>query len=276
MMTCCIIPATDFNTWVLLMDQCGNYFIEDVSRLGDGTFGEVFEAKVYNASRTSFKIYARKRFAPGPEIDSHLSAVADLRQRFAFEIKKQCEFNRLNYDAIAPIVLFKIDCADPYFVMEKADCNLAVAIKLGLTDTQRIKAITDITSGLNIIHSHGYVHRDLKPQNILCYPDGNFKITDFGLLKDLDKVRAEIKTRFNPKGMGTPGYIAPEIDDSGIFSVESDIYAMGKVINDIYRNNLTPELSSIISKCCNFLPEQRYRSASELTREFLKAVGVNQ
>lgn len=258
------------------MDQCGNYFIEDVSRLGDGTFGEVFEAKVYNASQSSFKIYARKRFAPGPEFDTHLTELADLRQRFAFEIKKQCEFNLLNYDAIAPIVLFKIDCADPYFVMEKANCNLAVAIRLGLTDQQRIKAVLDISSGLNTIHSHGYVHRDLKPQNVLCYPDGNFKITDFGLLKDLDQVRAEIKTKFSPNGMGTPGYIAPEIDDSGIFSVESDIYAMGRVINDIYRNNLTPELNAIISKCCNFLPEQRYRSSSELVHDFLRAVGVSQ
>ncbi|MGL6012539.1 MAG: hypothetical protein ACRC0J_13720, partial [Shewanella oncorhynchi] len=149
--TCCILLSYGFLSWVSLMDQCCNYFIEDVSRLGGGTFGEVFEARVYNASLTKFTTYARKRLAPGPEFDTHMTELADLRQRFAFEIKMQCRFNRLNYDAIAPIVLFKIDSTDPYFVMEKADCNLADAIRRGLTDEQRIKAVTDISSGLNTI-----------------------------------------------------------------------------------------------------------------------------
>lgn len=257
------------------MDQCGNYFIEDVRHLGGGAFGQVFEARVYNNSLKSFTTYARKHFRPSPAFDTEIKEVADLRQRFALEIKKQCEFNRLNYDAIAPIVLFKIDIADPYFVMEKAECNLADAIRNGLSDEQRIKAVLNILSGLDTIHSNNYIHRDLKPQNVLVYPDGKFKITDFGLLKDLDEVRAEIRTQFIPKGMGTDGYKAPEVNDSGIFSIESDIYAMGKVINDIYRNNLTKKINAIIPKCCNFLPEDRYHSTSELAEDFLNAVGAN-
>ena len=257
------------------MDQCGNYLIEDTRKLGSGAFGEVFECTVYNQSMANESVYARKHFRPDSSIDTDLKNLADLRDRFIYEIKKQCEFNNINYDAIAPIVLFKMDIESPYFVMEKAECNLADAIVKGLSKEEKIKAISDISSGLMTIHSKGYVHRDLKPQNILKYSDGKFRITDFGLLKDLDELRAEIKTKFNPKGMGTQGYIAPEIDDSGIFSVSSDIYAMGKIINDIYRNELSSELNRLISRCCNFLPEDRYTNAKELMTDFMNAVGVN-
>lgn len=257
------------------MDQCGNYLIEDRKKIGSGAFGEVYECKIFNSSMSVTSIYARKHFLPHSSIDTEVKELADLRDRFIFEIKKQCEFNNINYNSIAPIVLFKTDIENPYFVMEKADCNLFDAIEKGLSREEKSNAVSDILSGLSTIHSNGYVHRDLKPQNILKYKDGRYKITDFGLLKDLDELRAEIKTKFNPKGMGTQGYIAPEVDDSGIFSVASDIYSMGKIINDIYRGDLPPGLSKVISRCCNYLPEDRYSDAKKLTDDFIKVVGVN-
>lgn len=257
------------------MDQCGNYFLEDLKRLGRGGFGEVYEVNVYNLQKTHSRRYARKYFSPSPENNNtKLKEIADLRERFLVEIKTQYTLNRINYDSIAPIVLFSTAGDKPYFVMEKADCNLGEAIKAGMSAEDKIKSVIQIILGIKTIHDHEFVHRDLKPANILQYSDGRYKISDFGLVKDLNQVRAEIKTKFQPNGMGTDGYRAPEITESGLFSVQSDIFAIGQVISDIYSSDRTDKLKKVISKCREHWPENRYVDANELLVDFCKAMGV--
>ncbi|EGR2264338.1 MULTISPECIES: protein kinase domain-containing protein [Vibrio] len=256
------------------MDECGNYYLEDgPTRLGRGGFGEVFPVTVYNRTKTHQKEYARKYFSPVAENNATpIRQVADLRERFLVEIKTQCYLNALNYDVIAPIVLFNNEGSKPYFVMELAECNLQTLIEQGMSDTDKADAIQQILNGIELIHSNQYIHRDLKPGNILKYSNGRYKITDFGLVKDLDDVRAEVKTRFQPNGMGSDGYRAPEITDNGIFSVQSDIYAVGKIISDVYGRTAPQEINLIINKCTSFLPEYRYSSIDELRKDFVAAV----
>ncbi|WP_339275151.1 protein kinase domain-containing protein [Enterobacter asburiae] len=251
------------------MDRCGNYYLEDQERLGRGGFGEVFAVKVYDLTKTHSKIFARKYFSPSPENDgSTIKAIADLRQRFLVEIKTQCDLNKINYDSIAPIVLFDSNGDKPYFVMEKAECNLFEAIKHGMDAHERKKAVIQILNGLKTIHDNRYIHRDLKTRNILKYDNGVYKITDFGLVKDMDLVRAEIKTKFEPNGIGTDEYRAPEISESGLFSVQSDVYAIGKIINDIYVSNTPIKLRKVIKTCREHWPEDRYKSVQELIFDF--------
>lgn len=253
------------------MDRCGNYFIEDFHRLGRGGFGEVYEVKVHNLSQTHNVIYARKYFSPSPEYDTELKELTDIRQRFLVEIKTQCILNRLCYDAIAPVVLFNTNGDKPYFIMEKAECNLNEAIKNGMDDIERHQAVIQIIMGVGVIHANEYIHRDLKPANILKYKDGKFKITDFGLVKDINDVRAELKTKFQPNYMGTDGYRAPEIKESGLFSPQSDIFAIGKIISDIFNSGRDASLKKVISKCCSQWPEDRYQNVNDLLLDFIKA-----
>lgn len=254
------------------MDECVNYYIENLNSLGRGGFGEVFKVNVYNRTKNHKKLYARKYFSPSPDMDkTPIREIADLRQRFIVEIHTQCRLNALGYDFIAPIVLFNKNGEKPYFIMELAEGNLREAIKKGVED--KTKAIISILNGVNLIHENNYIHRDLKPENILIYKGKgtiNYKISDFGLVKDLDTVRAEIKTRFNPNGMGTDGYRAPEINDSGIFTQQTDIYAIGKIISDIYAGKVPDNIKPIVSKCTNYWPENRYNSATELLELFIK------
>ena len=46
--------------------------------------------------------------------------------------------------------------------------------------------LTELCQALAYIHSRGFVHRDLKPSNVLITKEGNCKVTDFGIVKDLD------------------------------------------------------------------------------------------
>ncbi|EFK3632503.1 serine/threonine protein kinase [Escherichia coli] len=257
------------------MERCGNYLLEDGRKLGRGGFGEVFQVGVHNLTRTNVTSYARKYFAPCPEYDdTAIKELTDLRQRFLVEIKTQCILNRINYDSIAPIVLFNTNGDKPYFVMELAECNLYESIRNGMSDAEKSSAVIQILKGIITIHENNYIHRDLKPGNILYYSNGKYKITDFGLVKDRDTLRAEVKTKFNPNQMGTDGYRAPEIHESGLFSFQTDIFAVGKIIADIYCAGRSDKLRRLIAKCCAHWPEERYQDAQELLEDFIKVTGV--
>lgn len=255
------------------MDECGHYFIEDLEPLGRGGFGEVYKVNIYNHSRNHITQYARKYFSPAPENDqTPIREIANLKERFIVEIKTQYTLNAINYNLIAPIVLFNTRGEKPFFVMELAECNLRHAILNGMTDVEKKNAIIQILKGVILVHDNSYIHRDLKPENILKYRDGTYKISDFGLVKDLDALRAEVKTRFKPNALGTDGYRAPEIGDSGIFSKQSDIYALGKIISDIYAGAAPKEVNLIINNCTSFIQDFRYKSVDILLEEFCVAV----
>ena len=81
-----------------------------------------------------------------------------------------------------------------------------------------------VVSGLEYIHSQNMVHRDLKPDNILIFDDGVAKISDFGLVKDLNTEQSIITT---DQVVGTPGYRSPKQDkDSKHVGPEDDLYAL--------------------------------------------------
>ena len=79
--------------------------------------------------------------------------------------------------------------------------------------------------GAEAAHERGFVHRDVKPGNILVRTDGTVKLTDFGIAKAADAVPV---TR-SGMVMGTAHYIAPEQASGAEAGPAGDVYSLGIV-----------------------------------------------
>jgi len=97
-----------------------------------------------------------------------------------------------------------------------------------------IRIALDACIGLAAVHEIegkdgrpvGFLHRDVSPQNILVGVDGTARITDFGLAKHI----CSASTKASGMLQGKLAYLAPEIVDNGVFSVQTDLFAMGVVL----------------------------------------------
>ena len=78
-----------------------------------------------------------------------------------------------------------------------------------------------VSMGLEAAHSHGIVHRDVKPQNIIISTDGKVKVTDFGI------ARAASSNTISSNVMGSVHYSSPEQVRGGYSDEKSDIYSLG-------------------------------------------------
>ena len=176
--------------------------------------------------------------------------------------------------------------------------------------------MVQVSDGLHHAHSKGLVHRDVKPGNCMMTRDGILKVTDFGLTKrrqlpsgasrpdpqGTDSVVLE-RESITAAGMGTPGYMAPEMwIPYAEVGPAADIYAFGVMFFELccgrkpfaikpgekrdklalahvkkppprptaIRADLPGSIEEIILKCLNKSPEDRYGSFGEI-REALAA-----
>lgn len=106
---------------------------------------------------------------------------------------------------------------------------LDVLNKGNLTAQQRFDLSINLLKELKNIHDAGIIHRDIKPENIMYdVKTGRVTILDYGLSRKMDND--------DGKGVGTPGYAAPEVykSDSVKSSKASDIFSMGVVLSLVW------------------------------------------
>ena len=163
--------------------------------------------------------------------------------------------------------------------------------KHGALDSKKVAQIgSQIAQALSVAHKHDIIHRDIKPQNIMVQPDGNIKVMDFGIAR----AKNSHLTQDNSV-LGTAHYVSPEQTQGKDLGPTTDIYSLGvvmyeaatgkvpfegddaisvalKQVNELpvppseINPNVDPALESIILKCMEKDPANRFQSANELYR----------
>jgi serine/threonine-protein kinase len=93
-----------------------------------------------------------------------------------------------------------------------------------------VEIALEIADGLAFAHEHGLVHRDVKPQNVLLTPEGDAKVTDFGIARSLDMEHGVTQTG---TVLGTSNYLSPEQAGGRGVTPATDIYSLGVVLFEL-------------------------------------------
>lgn len=189
-----------------------------LQKLGEGGMASVFLAR-QNSTR---RLVAIKVMSP------HLQAESRWADRFLSEATRLATLSHPN---IVPVFDWGASDGTGYIVMEYLrGGNLTHRIGRGQMRLKEAMHITrQIALGLDFAHEKGYVHRDIKPDNILFREDGSPCILDFGIAKDISS-----HTTHSSQGVpiGTGAYMSPEQAQPGHLSLDgrSDLYSLGIVL----------------------------------------------
>ena len=168
-----------------------------------------------------------------------------------------------------------------------------------MNETEVVRLGCEISSALAYAADHHLIHRDVKPENIFVDSMGRFKLGDFGIARTIEKTTGGFSKK------GTESYMAPEVYHGKQYNTQVDIYSLGIVLYRFLNYNRLPfyppinekitysdretalmkrvqglaipepingsaELKTVVLKACEYLPEKRYASISELHNELQK------
>ncbi|MEU9729970.1 Stk1 family PASTA domain-containing Ser/Thr kinase [Streptomyces sp. NPDC048002] len=181
-------------------------------------------ATVYRAVDTRLdRVLALKVMHPG------LAADATFVDRFIREAKSVA---RLAHPNVVQVFDQGTDGSYVYLAMEYiAGCTLRDVLRErgALQPRAALDILEPVLAALGAAHRAGFVHRDMKPENVLIGDDGRVKVADFGLVRSVDSV-----TSTTGAVLGTVSYLAPEqIDQPGIADARVDVYACGVVLYEM-------------------------------------------
>lgn len=102
--------------------------------------------------------------------------------------------------------------------------DLKEMISTGLPVLKTLKIVKEIASALQYAHLKGFIHRDVKPQNVFFREDGSAVLGDFGIA-----VQTNLSTQITQSGkvIGTPVYMSPEQARGEEIDGRADLYALG-------------------------------------------------
>lgn len=165
-----------------------------------------------------------------------------------------------------------------------------------------VRLLRDVADALEYAHAHGVVHRDIKPENILV-SGHHALVTDFGVAKALSAATGQSNLTSIGVALGTPTYMSPEQATADpMTDHRTDIYALGVLGYELlagrppfsgnnpqqvlaahvtdapvpisrHRANIPPALASLIMRCLEKKPADRFQTAEEV-REQLEMAGA--
>jgi serine/threonine-protein kinase len=160
----------------------------------------------------------------------HYSDDAEYVERFRREARSVAQ---LSHPHIVTVIDRGEDGGQQFIVFEFIDGeNLKQLIgRIGPLPVRRaVELALEIADALAFAHDHGLVHRDVKPQNVLLTPDGDAKVTDFGIARSLDVEQGVTQTG---TVLGTSNYLSPEQASGQPVTPATDVYSLGVVIFEL-------------------------------------------
>ncbi|MBM7171382.1 serine/threonine protein kinase, partial [Streptomyces sp. G44] len=157
-----------------------------------------------------------------------LAADASFVERFIREAKSVA---RLSHPNVVGVFDQGADGAYVYLAMEYvAGCTLRDVLRErgALQPRAALDILEPVLAALGAAHRAGFVHRDMKPENVLIGDDGRVKVADFGLVRAVDTV-----TNTTGTVLGTVSYLAPEQIEHGTADTRVDVYACGVVLYEM-------------------------------------------
>ena len=264
-----------------VVQKIGKY--EIVSELGKGGMGVVYKARDPFIGR----LVALKTITP------ELVTDPEILKRFYREAQSAGTLQHPNI-----VTIFDLGEADgcPYIAMEFVEGESLQSIinrRARIPLAAKLKLVQQFCEGLAHAHKHGFVHRDVKPANILVTNEGNVKVVDFGI------VHLE-STNLTKTGMflGTIHYASPEQINDGRVDNRSDLWSVTAVFYELiaYKkafdgSNIAAIIGKVLgtdpeplSRCCPGVPpemdavisrglkknvEERYQSLDEMLGDLL-------
>ena len=287
--------------------------------IGEGGFATVYKAvreDLAGTTTAAIKVTkiprdrneAEELRAEGLEENETYAYYRDVVRDFAAEIKLMDSVK--GYTNIVGIDDYKVyqpegEMVWYIFIRMELLTPLARYVALRGMDEERIIRLgIDLCTALEMCRQYRIVHRDIKPENIFVNDAGHFKLGDFGVARNLEKITSCFSRT------GTPNYMAPEVYRSMLketdFASASkvDIYSLGVVLYwlangsklpfvpedkqiaspDDRRNaflrrmngekltpprNVSPRLQEIILKACAYDPDDRYETAAKMRADLL-------
>jgi len=274
------VPARDTSGSVL----SDRYELNE--QLGAGGMAEVFLGKDRVLGRTVAVKTLLTQYADDPHFI----------ERFRREAQNAAALNHPN---IVSVYDTGSDDGTQYIVMEYVEGKTLRELirEEGPLLPERVAEIgADVCAGLAFAHSHGIVHRDVKPANIMI-SHGSVKVTDFGIAR---AVSGDTVTQ-TAMVLGTAQYFSPEQAQSAPVDARSDIYSLGVVLYEMltrqvpftgsspvaiaYKHvkeapilpsrlnpDVPPSLESIVMKAMAKNPDNRYQSATEMREDLMRAL----
>jgi serine/threonine protein kinase len=200
---------------------------------------------------------------------------------------------RLRHPNIVQGYDFGLENGQPYLVMEYINgptLGRLIGDRGPLPQDEALRIMRQIADALQSAHDHNLIHRDIKPENILLTADGQAKLADLGLIKDLLGGEQLTGSR---TCLGTIAFVAPEqYEDAKRADVRSDIYGLGatlyhaltgvvpfqgrrnlqilrkKILNDFpppisIVPTLSPVVDAAVRRSLNASPDKRQASCQE-------------
>ncbi|MBI4242644.1 MAG: serine/threonine protein kinase [Planctomycetes bacterium] len=195
--------------------QLDNY--DTIEKIGQGGMGIIYKAKQLSTGN----IVAIKALSP------ELTKTASYVGRFLSEMKIIAQLKH-------PNLVYAFEAGEKngtlYYVMEYIDGMSSYQLLLQngfFLEDDVLKIAYFIGKSLCYLHDNSLVHRDIKPQNILITRNGEVKLCDLGIAKEINIRSGETSQSLAGNIIGTPFYMSPEQATGSKLDVRSDIYSLG-------------------------------------------------